>query len=392
MKIAENAGIAKITLLCSDLDFGGIQRVALLLADGLAAKEGLSVDLAVLRGGGAFMSRHSPDVRVVSLDCTSQPLALLFPNSRLARYLASQKPDTVISFGHSTNCLAAWARLLGGHRFRLIVTEHSAFSARMAQDALFHRWRRTARARFLYKEAEICVCVSEGVANDLVGENVIPGEKAMVIYNPLAGPGLEAEMRELIDHPWLRGDSSRPVIMSAGRLLPLKGIDTLIHAFFRLGHDLKADARLMIAGDGPDRERLEALARELGVSDDVCFLGYVPNPCAYISRASVFALPSRYEGFPSVLVEALACGVNVVSTDCRSGPGEILENGRWGWLVPVGDPAAMAEAISDAMKRPLPPEKLKGRASFFSVDRAVEKYYSLMTGIKRDSHKGGGVS
>ena len=381
MKTAKTSNTVKVTLLCSDLAFGGIQKTALLLADGLAAKEGLSVNLAVLRGGGEFMGRHSPDVKALCLDCTSQPLALLFPNSRLAGYLASEKPDVVISFGHSTNCLAAWAKLSGACPFRLIVTEHSSFSARMARDSAFHRWRRAARARFLYKEAETCVCVSEGVASDLIEEKVIPKEKARVIYNPLTGPRLDAETREQADHPWLREVLSIPVIMSAGRLLPLKGIDTLIRAFSLLRRDMKACARLMIAGDGPDRKRLEALSRELRVAEDVCFLGYVPNPCAYMPKASVFVLSSLYEGFSNVIVEALACGVNVVSTDCRSGPVEILERGKWGRLVPVGDHGAIAEAIFDMMKRPLPPEELKSRASCFSAERSVDAYYGI---IKRD--------
>jgi glycosyltransferase involved in cell wall biosynthesis len=248
----------------------------------------------------------------------------------------------------------------------------------MAGDAKIHQWRRVARARFLYREAEFCVCVSEGVADELLELNVIPGEKAKVIHNPLYGAWISAAMNESVCHPWFCAGTFRPVIMGAGRLLPLKGLDTLIRAFCRLRRDTGIDAGLMIAGDGPDRKRLEALASDLGFAEDVCFLGYVPNLCAYMAKASVFVLSSHYEGFSGVLVEALACGLNVVSTDCRSGPREILEDGKWGRLVPVGDPDAMAAAIADAMTFPIPPEELKRRASFFSAERSVDAYYDVI--------------
>ena len=374
----------KLSLLCSDLSFGGIQRIALLLADGLAAKEDLAVDVAVLHGGGEFMSMHSPAVNVVDLGCTSQPLALLAPFSRLARYFREAKPGVVISFGHSTNCLASWAKLLRGFGFGLIVSERSAFGARMAGDSKFHRLRRTARARYLYRMADQCVCVSKGVADELVDLGVIPREKAKVIYNPVQTPSEECGHA---CHPWLRESAGeRPVIMTAGRLLRLKGIDTLIAAFSRLRRGPEAGAKLMILGDGPDRARLETLAGGLGLREDTFFTGYVSDIHAYMRHASVFVLSSRYEGLPNVLIEAMACGVNVVSTDCPSGPREILEDGKWGRLVPIGDADAMAAAILETLRHPLPAEKLKNRASFFSVERAVNAYYDAIR--QSASHSG----
>jgi glycosyltransferase involved in cell wall biosynthesis len=133
----------------------------------------------------------------------------------------------------------------------------------------------------------------------------------------------------------------------------------------------------MILGDGCDRGRLEALTRELEIEKDVCFTGYVPEPEAYMEKASLLALSSRHEGFATVLAEAMACGLNVVSTDCKSGPREILEEGKWGRLVPVGDYVALASAMKETMTSPLSPEELKGRAACFSVKRAVDAYYDL---------------
>lgn len=370
----------KVTLLCSNLRFGGIQKVALTLADELAKRDDLSVDLAVLRGGGEFMSMHSAAVRVVDIDCTSQPLALLSPFSRLARYFREAKPDVVVSFGNSTNCLAAWAKLLRRFPFRLIVSEHSAFGTRMANDSKLQQRRRVLRTRMLYRQSDLCVCVSRCVADELVGLGVVAREKARVIYNSIDFPRLNESMLGSVDHPWLQGDPSRrpPVILSVGRLMRLKGLDTLIRAFARLRRDLGVEARLMIVGEGGDRGRLEALVRELEVDGDVCLAGYTPNPYAYMGRAALVALTSHYEGLPNVLMEALACGVNVVSVDCRCGPHEILEDGKWGRLVPVGDDEALATAMRDALAAPQPAEFLRRRAAFFSTERFIEAWHAAI--------------
>jgi len=375
----------KISLLCSDLHFGGIQKIALILAGELAGENDLSVDLAVLHGEGEFLSMASPFVNVVRLDCTSQPLALFSPFSKLARYFRETRPDAVLSFGHSTNCLAACAKWLRRFPFRLIVSERSAFATRMAEDAKFHQWRRTAKARFLYKQAESCVCVSHGVADELAGLGVVPKEKIRVIYNPVTDFWPADVSKEPLGHPWLRDDDKkRPaVILSAGRLQKLKGLDTLIRAFARLRREVEIDARLMILGEGPERRNLETLAQTLNVGEDVCFTGYVPNPRAYMEKAAVVALSSHYEGLPNVLIEALASGVNVVSTDCKSGPGEILENGRWGRLVQVGDDEAFAAALKDALTAPLPAVELRKRAEYFSVERFVEAYYNVLLGDRK---------
>ena len=369
----------KITLLCSDLRYGGIQRVALALAGELAKKEGVSVDLASLHSGGEFRDMHAPEVNVVDLACTSQPLALLLPSSRLAGYLRRAKPDVLISFGNSTNCLAAWAKLLRGFPFRLIVSERSAFGARMENDPKFHRWRRTARTRFLYGQSALCVCVSQGVADELVELGVISRNKIRVIYNPVDIPRLTAQMAEPVDHPWLvPGEKRPPVILGVGRLLRLKGFDTLIRGFARLYRDLRVDSRLVILGEGGDRKRMEGLARDLQVAEYVQLVGYSATPCAFMGRSSLVALTSHYEGFPNVLTEALACGVNVVSADCRHGPREILENGKWGRLVPVGDPEALAIAMRDTLAAPLPPEELRKRAAVFSTERFVNAWYDVI--------------
>ena len=174
-----------------------------------------------------------------------------------------------------------------------------------------------------------------------------------------------------------------PVFLAVGRLIPLKGYDDLLKAFRRLTRELGTDARLVLLGDGPDRGRLQSLALALGVAEAVHFAGYEPNPYAWMSKTAALVLSSRYEGSPSVLAEALACGANVVSTDCPSGPSEILEGGRWGRLVPVGDQAALARAMYETLRDPLPRESLRDAAERFSVARSVSAWQDLLLGPRR---------
>ena len=188
---------------------------------------------------------------------------------------------------------------------------------------------------------------------------------------------LPLKVREAPDHPWCR-ESGPPLIVSIGRLHRQKDFPTLFTAFARLLEH--RPARLLVLGKGPQLSELSKLAGELGISRHVDFPGFVDNPYAFLARARLFVQSSRHEGFGNVLVEAMACGCPVVATDCPSGPSEILENGRWGQLVPVGDPAALAEAMARAMDAPPRRDALRDRASFFSVERAVSRYEELLLG------------
>lgn len=366
----------KIILLCSDLEAGGIQRVVVNLANGLAEK-GMDIACAVLHRGGAFRSLLSPRVQLDELGCTSQPLALLSPSSRLIRYLGNKGPGTVVSFGHTTNNLAAWSKILRHFPFRLVVSEHSTFGARMAGDASFHRWRRTVRARLLYRRAESCVCVSQGVADDLLRLRIVPPSKVRVIYNPIVDASLAHRATEPVEHPWIK-TGTVPVLLAVGRLIPLKGYDDLLRAFRLLTRELGMSARLVLLGDGPEMGHLQTLACDLGVSEEVHFAGYTLNPYSWMAKASALVLSSRCEGFANVLAEALACGINVVSTDCPSGPREILEDGRWGRLVPVGAVEALAHAMRETLIAPLPGKVLASAAQRFSVERSVSAWRELL--------------
>jgi glycosyltransferase involved in cell wall biosynthesis len=228
------------------------------------------------------------------------------------------------------------------------------------------RFRRIRQLRRNYPNAEQVICVSRGVANDLVRHVPAVSDKLRVIHNPVA---LDACERDAPLHPWL-SQQLHPVILGAGRLSPQKDFATLLRAFARL----EARLHLIIIGDGPERNRLLRLAHELGIAHRVALPGFVSNPRAYMASAALFVLSSRWEGFGNVLVEAMAEGTPVVATDCESGPRDILMDGLLGPLAPVGDHETLALAMRAALSAPTDSSRLRDRAADFSPARIAERY------------------
>jgi len=279
----------------------------------------------------------------------------------------------VSSLSH-TNVVALWARRMARVGTRLFVTVHNTES-----DAV----RRTpiARARLLpslmrrfYPWADGIVAVSRGVAADVASITQLPLDRIHVIYNPVVTPDVFEKMRVPVDHRWFATDGA-PVVLAAGRFTWEKDFPTLIEAFAQVRQ--RRPARLLILGEGAERPRLEAIVRQHRLEHDVDLPGFVTNPYAYMARCALFVLSSVSEGLPTALIEALATGTRVVATDCRNGPREILQGGRVGRLVPVGDAAALATAILAALERPgaaIPPEAWHP----FSLDVAVDNYLRLL--------------
>ena len=299
------------------------------------------------------------------------PLAL--PGPRLVRqahavasYMARERPDVVLpSLARPKTATLLACRLLGEHP-PVIPTVHNPV----------RRYRHRRRYRLLARDAAHFVGVSEGVSVNLAA--TIEGTDAEVttIYNPVVTPDLRPRMEESPSHPWL-SDGGAPVIVSAGRLAAQKDFPTLIRALARLAP--RRPCRLIIVGEGRMRPRLERLVGRLGLQDRVSLPGWVDNPFAFMARASLFVVSSTYEGLSMVLVEALACGCPCVSTDCRFGPPEILQHGKVGPLVPVGDACALAEAMEQVLDRPPDARLLRERAADFSLDRAVDAYEALFS-------------
>lgn len=303
----------------------------------------------------------------------------VFPG--LVRYLRRHRPDAVLAAEPHFNAMAALARRVAGTKNRVVVSDWIQPSLHIQGQGLWKNADLNGLLRRAYKSADAIVAISDGVAEDLSERSGISRAHMTTIYNPVVEPELLELAQEPIDHPWFAEDQP-PVILGVGRLHPQKDFPTLIAAFKRLRE--KRPARLVILGEGgPDpgqsrREEIEQLARRLGIADEVSMPGFTSNPFAFMSKADVFVLSSAYEGLGNVLIEAMACGCTVVSTDCPSGPREILEDGRYGPLVRVGDIEGLAEAIGRVLDQPTDKDELKSRANMFTVERATRKYLDLL--------------
>jgi glycosyltransferase involved in cell wall biosynthesis len=233
-------------------------------------------------------------------------------------------------------------------------------------------------ARIFYRRANAIIAVSQGVADDLVNNIGVSRNKTHVIYNPIVTPALLEKMQIVPSHPWFV-PGTPPVVLAVGRLTAQKDYPALLHAFALARQE--REMHLLILGEGEKRFELEAMVSSLGLENDVQMPGFVPNPYMYMARASVFVLSSAWEGFSNVIAEALACGVPVVSTDCPSGPAEILENGKFGKLVPVGDPNAMARAILATLDSIPDRRLLRQRAQVFSLETVTSQYIDLFESL-----------
>jgi glycosyltransferase involved in cell wall biosynthesis len=268
---------------------------------------------------------------------------------------------------------AALAARLSGRRPCVVLTEHN----QVDRNAAYFGTAAYRLIRWIYPLADKVVCVSDGVRESLLRFTGPPESGTTVVHNPIVSPHIDALAAQPCGHPWL-GDSGVPVVLAVGRLTEAKDYPMLLRAFAALRD--RRPARLIILGAGPERETMEAVIADLGIAGDVDMPGFSDNPYAFMARASVFALSSAWEGFPTVLVEALACGAPVVATDCRSGPREILENGALGPLTPVGDHDAFASALERVIDDPGDREARRQRAAAFSVARAAEIYRALLFG------------
>jgi glycosyltransferase involved in cell wall biosynthesis len=202
--------------------------------------------------------------------------------------------------------------------------------------------------RRLYRRANRIIAVSEGVARDLVESLDLPEGLVTAIHNPVVDEDLYEMAEESVDHPWLAEE--QPVLLSVGRLVPQKDYTVLLRAFSRIRK--KRRIRLIVLGEGTERRRLERYAQNLGVQHDVDFPGFLKNPFPFMRRCTVYVLSSRFEGLPGALIQAMACGAPVVSTDCPSGPSEIIDSGSSGFLVPVGDAEKLAASIESLLDNP----------------------------------------
>lgn len=298
------------------------------------------------------------------------------PLRALRAYMRKRRPEAIVSFLNYPNVSLLLAAQLGRGDTRIYVNVRNHISSSVIGAKSRRMREMPVLMRNLFQIADGVIAVSDGVASDIAQLTNTPEARVTTILNPVVRPQMLDLAKAPAPHPWL-GDDGPPVILAAGKMKPQKDFPMLLKAFARLRG--KRPARLIILGEGAGLPDLETLAEELGLRGDVDFPGYVQNPFAYYRHAAVFVLSSAWEGLPNVLIEAMACGCPVVSTDCPSGPSEILDGGRFGALVPVGDEAALATAIAETLDQKVTRESPADYAQRFSFDRVVDHYESLLS-------------
>jgi glycosyltransferase involved in cell wall biosynthesis len=361
---------APVAFFLPSLAGGGAERVVVNLVRGMVDR-GRFVDVILAAAEGPLLAELPAAARVLDLG----GLRVLRSLRPLADYLRRERPSALISSMSHANLVALWAARLAGTNTPVVVTVHNTLSQTRWAGGLVAALQ-PMLLRWFYPWAAHVVAVSQGAADDLVRTSGLSRATVRVIYNPVITPAMLSLARRPADHPWLApGTGAPPVILGAGRLTRQKDFPTLLRALAAVR--ARRECRLIILGEGEERPGLEALAAELGVRDSVDLPGFRENAVSHMAASAVFVLSSAWEGLPTVLIEALATGTRVISTDCPSGPREILDGGRLGRLVPVGDPAALAEAIVEALDQPHEPASLDELATF-TADAAVDNYLSLI--------------
>lgn len=289
----------------------------------------------------------------------------------IAAYLDRERPDALLAMQLPSVVAASVAVRAARRRLKVVGTVNSAVAT--------GRPRCLRRARRSYPFLDAAVAVSRGLADELTEAVGVPPDRVHTIHDPVLSANLVPDSRRPARHDWLDRPGP-PVVLAAGTLKESKDFSTLLAAFAELV--AQRAVRLVVLGKGPLLSRLRSEAEALGIAGHVDFPGFVRNIYAWMAKASLFVLPSRNEGLSGVLIQALACGCPAVSTDCPFGPAEILEDGRWGELVPVGDAKALSEAMARTLDHPPPSGALRERASAFGVDQAITRYEELLTSAR----------
>lgn len=373
----------QIAIFLRYLPMGGIQKLMVRLANAFVER-GYQVDLVLAKGGGALESEVSGKIRII--DLKKDRVWLAVPD--VVRYLRDERPDVLLTAEAPVNLVGIWAWLARRKQPRLVLTVLSNMTEYARSREIWYGPIIPKLIRMFYARASSVTAVSKGVLKDLIEISSAIARNGVAIYPPVVDQTLYARAQEPVEHPWFAESSTTPVIVNVGRLTRQKNHDLLIRAFARVREHMQA--RLVIIGDGNQKPELEALIKRLGLQDAVALLGFDHNPYKYVSRASLFVLSSNFEGFGLVLVESLALGCPVVSTDCPDGPREILDDGRYGTLVPVDDEAALASAIEKALAADHDVDLLKWRGREFDVATAADHYLKVL--FPQDSLESNGTA
>ncbi len=347
----------------------GVDRYSKNLMFALAEK-GFKVELLKIKNHGPYLKLFHKNLKVYELNTSHVYSSIFF----LIKYLKNRQPQILLTDKERVNRTAILAKLLSRSSTRLFVRMGTTISVDLASRGCFDRWIQKVSIGKLYRFADRVIVSSKGVAEDMSEYTGLPKEHIEVVPCPVIDEAILSKTFPYPDHPWFKPDSP-PVILSAGELCKRKDFSTLIKAFKIVKENI--DARLVILGKGRLLNKLIKLTHELEIDRYVDFPGFVENPYPYMAHANVFVLSSLWEGLGFVLIEALAVGTPVVSTDCPSGPSEILQNGKYGPLVPPKDHQKMAEAIIKVLKEPPPSDYLKKAVVPYLVNNATERYLKV---------------
>lgn len=389
----------KISLFVSTLAGGGAEKIMLELGKEFL-KTGFNVDLILIEKKGPYLKEVPDNIKIVELGESFLSLkylriyhlrykslktliqlshliigtGILFSVFPLMDYLKKKKPDVLLSTLTEPNIIAILAKMIQDSDCRLVIRIANYFSYSLK------RKRIRLLAKSLYQKTGIIdkiIAISQGVKDDLTQNLKIPSEKISVVYNPINLDDIIIKKNEEVTSlRWLNYKRDFKVVLGVGRFVKQKALDDLVRAFYFVRQS--RNVKLIILGEGEERTKIADLIKTLNLEQDVYLPGFVDNPYAYISKVDVFVLSSKWEGFGNVILESLSCGTSVVSTDCPSGPSEILENGKYGKLIPVGDINAMAKAIESVLETPFNPELLKRRAADFDKSKVIQEYLKFM--------------
>lgn len=359
-----------LAVFVASLFHGGVGKMRVHLINEFA-RRGVSVDLLLADRDSPYLDRVAPEVRIVDVGTSNAVTGV----PKLAFYLWRSQPRVLLTQRVRVNVLGLRARALAGSAARSFVTVNTNMTRELEALAPRKGARHLDLMRRYFPHNDGVIAVSQGVADDLAGLLGWPPARIAVAPNPTVTPELIALAEAPLDHPWFAAGGP-PVILGMGRLEPQKDFQTLLQAFAILRR--RQPCRLVVLGEGKQRRALEQLAAALEIAADVQFPGFVTNPYPYLRHASLFVLSSAWEGSPNSLTEALALGTPLVATDCPNGPREILEDGRHGPLVEVGDVDGLAAAMAHTLAHPPARGQLQAAAQRYTLARSATRYLETL--------------
>lgn len=360
----------KLSIFISFSGEGGVERMVTTLIDQFCA-QGFEVDVLLAKAKGEHLQHLTTKAKRIKLGSDHTWLTL-WP---LVHYLRREKPHALLAIKHRALIVALLAKKLAGVDTRIVGRLGTHVSTALEGKGALRKSIWFATMRYFYPQADQLIPVANGVADDIYNITQMDRSKLNVIRNPVVTAKTLEQAQAPLDHPWFQS-GELPVILGVGRFTRQKDFPTLIRAFAKVRQ--QRECRLVILGKGSDLAACRELADSLGISGDVDFPGFDNNPFRYMKRASLFVLSSAWEGSPNVLCEALAVGTPVVSTRCPSGPDEILQEGKYGALVPVGDVDALANAIEATLANPLPSATLQEAVREYSAEISAMHYLAAL--------------